>query len=259
MTIYGPSAEMVEWALRVEAATGLDDTAGYQCVAGEVFSPPKVRKARLILEAASRTINMKKTNKSLRSMIFVPGYMTKFLEKAKGFKADAVILDLEDSVPDAYKEDARKNIREFLDQGAYTQQVFVRVNDIGSGLLGKDLEAILHENVDGIMFTKTVDERDIDYFDKLLGQLEQDHGFPQGKFAMCPLIETGSAVLRAYQIATASPRVIALAFGGEDYLTDLDGLHKEHGTSPPGSAVPDRDCGSKRQDRRDRHAVPGGR
>ena len=128
-------------------------------------------------------------------MVFVPGYMTKFLEKAKGFRADALILDLEDSVPDGYKE------------------------------------ATLHENVDGFMFTKTVDERDIHYYDTLLHQLERDHGFPPGKFTMCPLIETGSAVLRAYQIATASPRVIALAFGGEDYLTDLDGLHKKHGAS----------------------------
>jgi citrate lyase subunit beta / citryl-CoA lyase len=174
---------------------------------------------------------MKKFNKSLRSMVFVPGYMTKFLEKAKAFKADALILDLEDSVPDVYKEDARKNIRDYLDQGAYSQQVFIRVNDIESGLLGQDLAATLHENVTGFMFTKTVDEQDIDYYDKLLSQLEQEHGFSQGKFTMCPLIETGSAVLRSYQIATASPRVTALAFGGEDYLTDLDGLHKEHGTS----------------------------
>jgi citrate lyase subunit beta/citryl-CoA lyase len=81
------------------------------------------------------------------------------------------------------------------------------------------------------MFSKARDERDIVYYDKLLSQLERQYGFEQGRFRMCPLIETGSAILRAYQMATASPRMRALAFGGEDYLTDLDGLHLEHGTS----------------------------
>ena len=168
---------------------------------------------------------------SLRSAIFVPGFMRKFLEKATKFPADAVLLDLEDSVPDSHKEDARKYIREYLDQNRFNQQTFIRVNDIKSGLLSKDLAATLHENTDGFMLTKVYDERDIIYFDKLLGQYEHDNGFAYGKFKILPLIETGSAIFQAYKIATASPRLIGLAFGGEDYLTDLDGLHKEHGTS----------------------------
>lgn len=169
--------------------------------------------------------------KSIRSAMFVPGYMTKFLEKATTFEADALILDLEDSVPDPFKQDARQFIAQYLNADRFHQEVYIRVNDLESGLLAKDLDAVLHRNITGIMFTKVHDERDIIYFDKLLRQMEQDRGFEIGKFTMFPLIETGSAVLRAYQIATASPRVVALAFGGEDYLTDLDGLHKEHGTS----------------------------
>lgn len=171
------------------------------------------------------------TRGSLRSAMFVPGYTRKFLDKAVGFPADALLLDLEDSVPDPYKEDARKYVREYLDQNQFPQQTYIRVNDIDSGLLTKDLEAVLHENTDGFMFTKVRDENDIIYFDKLLTQYEHDLGFPIGKFKMLPLIEMGSAILRAHQIATASPRMIGLTFGGEDYLTDLDGLHKEHGTS----------------------------
>lgn len=175
---------------------------------------------------------MKKTiSKSLRSAMFVPGYTRKFLEKAREFPCDALLLDLEDSVPTPYKHDARRYIREFLDAGSFTQQTFIRVNDIESGLLTKDLEATLHQNTVGFMFTKVRDEKDVTYFDKLLGQYEHDLGFEIGKFKMLPLIETGSAILRAYQIATASSRMLGLAFGGEDYLTDLDGLHKEHGTS----------------------------
>jgi citrate lyase subunit beta / citryl-CoA lyase len=168
---------------------------------------------------------------SLRSAMFVPGYTRKFLDKATEFRSDAILLDLEDSVPDPYKADARTFIKEYLDANRFPQQVFIRVNDIGSGMLTKDLEATMHLNTDGFMFTKVRDEHDIIYFDKLLSQFEHDLGFQQGKFKMLPLIEMGSAILRAYQIGTASSRMIGLAFGGEDYLTDLDGLHKEHGTS----------------------------
>ena len=164
-------------------------------------------------------------------MTFVPGYMTKFLEKAKSFDSDALILDLEDSVPIKDKEKARENIVEYVSSNSFSQQVYIRVNPIESGMLFDDLNASLQEGTDGIMFTKVRDEKDIIYFDKLLSQLENDKGFPHGKFKICPLIETGSAMIRAYDIATASNRVNALVLGGEDYLTDLDGLHKEHGVS----------------------------
>jgi citrate lyase subunit beta/citryl-CoA lyase len=170
-------------------------------------------------------------NTSLRTMTFVPGYKERFLEKARTFPSDALILDLEDSVPAPFKADARAFVRASLDQQWYRQQVFVRVNSIDSGMLMEDLRAALHPATAGIMFTKAVDENDIVYFDKLLAELERAGGFPAGNFKMCPLIETGRAVLRAYEMATASRRIVALAFGGEDYLTDLDGLHKEHGTS----------------------------
>ncbi|HAB17542.1 MAG TPA: CoA ester lyase [Verrucomicrobiota bacterium] len=168
---------------------------------------------------------------SLRTMTFVPGYKERFLEKARSFPSDALILDLEDSVPLPNKADARVFIRNSLEEKWHPQEVFVRVNSIDSGMLIEDLRATLHAQTTGFMFTKALDEHDIIYFDKLLAQLERDAGFPVGQFKMCPLIETGRAVLRAYEMATASTRTVALAFGGEDYLTDLDGLHKEHGTS----------------------------
>jgi citrate lyase subunit beta/citryl-CoA lyase len=169
--------------------------------------------------------------KSMRTMTFVPGYMQKFLEKARHFASDALILDVEDSVPDPFKKDARHFIRKCLEDGVFRQQIYIRVNSIDSGLLLDDLHAVMHPNLTGIMFSKARDERDIVYFDKLLSQLERQYDLVQGQVRMCPLIETGSAILRAYQMAIASPRMRALAFGGEDYLTDLDGLHLEHGTS----------------------------
>lgn len=167
----------------------------------------------------------------LRTAVFVPGYLERFLEKARDFEADALILDVEDAVPHPFKADARDNIQKYLKAGAYERPVFIRVNAIDTGLLSKDMGATLHQNTTGFMFTKVRDERDIIYLDRMLAQYEHDGGFEDGKFKMFPLIEMGSAVMRAYDIAMASDRVIALAFGGEDYLTDLDGLHKDHGVS----------------------------
>ena len=167
----------------------------------------------------------------LRSMIFVPGYKEKFLKSAINSDADALILDIEDSVPFGFKDEARKNISNFLNENAFPRDVYVRVNSFDSGLLSRDLEAAINENTTGFMFPKVNNERDIYYFDKMLTQIEMDRNMEIGKFKMCPLIETGAAILNALEIATASDRITAMAFGGEDYLTDLDGLHKEHGTS----------------------------
>jgi citrate lyase subunit beta/citryl-CoA lyase len=167
----------------------------------------------------------------LRSMIFVPGYKEKFLNSAISSDADSLILDIEDSVPFGYKDEARRNIKNFLNENAFPRDVYVRVNSFDSGLLSRDLEAAINENTTGFMFPKINNERDIYYFDKMLTQIEMDRNMEIGKFKMCPLIETGAAILNALEIATASERITAMAFGGEDYLTDLDGLHKEHGTS----------------------------
>lgn len=167
----------------------------------------------------------------LRTMIFVPAYLPKYLEKATNFKVDALILDIEDSVPHKDKRVARTNIRTALESQQYPQKIFLRVNSRESGLLEQDLIEALHPQVTGLMVTKSKDEADISYYEALLEEREKAMDLPRGKFLLCPLIETSMAVLRAYEIASVSDRVIALAFGGEDYLTDLDGLHKEHGAS----------------------------
>jgi len=153
------------------------------------------------------------------------------LESAVGLDSDAIILDLEDSVPLNFKQEARNNIRDYLTRDRFVQQVFVRVNCLESGMLDLDLECAAHYNTDGFVFTKVRDERDIVELDRQLTKIEHERGLEAGHFKMCPLIETASAVIRAYEIARASPRMVGLAFGGEDYLHDVDGLHKDSGLS----------------------------
>lgn len=159
--------------------------------------------------------------------MFVPGHNTKLLEKASTTNADVLLLDVEDSVqPNSNKQIARDLILEKIKNGAYTKfHVFPRVNDRESGELLKDLMQLTVKGVDGFMYPKSTKREDVYFIDKLLETLEYEKGFEIGTFKLIPLIETAAAVLNAQEIAKASPRVIAIAFGCEDYITDLGGIH----------------------------------
>ncbi|MEA2103307.1 MAG: CoA ester lyase [Candidatus Cloacimonadota bacterium] len=171
---------------------------------------------------------MNKTKYLLRSLLFVPGNLPDLIVKAAKTKADALILDLEDSVADADKELARQKIKKIVDSGVLNnKQVFVRLNDIDSGLMEQEVYDLLHENLLGFLVPKIYDDEGIEYFCGLLNQAEMEKGFPKNKFKMIPLIETTSAVLNLMKICLASSRIIAIAFGSEDYLADLQGFHNE--------------------------------
>lgn len=164
----------------------------------------------------------------LRSMLFVPAYNKKFLDSALRKNADALILDLEDSVPEAYKADAREILREYLKKEEFQNRViFIRLNPIESGVLLEDLEVSMNNNVNGFVLSKIYTNEDIQYYDNLISKYEADHEIKKGHFKFLPLIETTSAVLDVYNIAKTSDRIIGLAFGGEDFLDDLHGIHGE--------------------------------
>ena len=164
----------------------------------------------------------------LRSMLFVPAYNKKFLDSALRKNADALILDLEDSVPEAYKADARKILSEYLKKEEFKNRViFVRLNPIESNVLLDDLEASVNNSVDGFVLSKIYTSEDIRYYDNLISKYEAKQEIKKGHFKFLPLIETTSAVLDVYNIAKASERIIGLAFGGEDFLNDLHGIHGE--------------------------------
>lgn len=164
----------------------------------------------------------------LRSMLFVPTYKESFIFHGIESGADAIILDLEDSVPHQFKSIARKNIKKFVDNGLFKNiTTFVRINPIESKLVFEDFRYILHDDINGFMLTKINTADDMIYFDKLVSQLEAENGIDENYFLFAPLIETTSAVMDIYNIAKASKRTVALTFGGEDYLNDLEGLHGE--------------------------------
>ncbi len=155
-----------------------------------------------------------------RSLIFVPGNSTRFVEKAKTLSADIICFDLEDSVPANEKDAARKIIADAIShRQEYGRPVYVRTNSPESGLVTADLKAAMRKGIDGIVIPKVNDGAEIIKIRKQVAALERER--KTGKIALMPSIETAKGVVNAHQIADADDRVNALLFGVFDFLNDM--------------------------------------
>ena len=169
----------------------------------------------------------------LRSLMFVPGHNERLLKSAARSDADALLLDIEDSVrPIQNKQIARDRVREFVGSSRLRNyRVFPRINDRESGQLLYDVTQLTIEGVDGFVYPKSQTGQDVYFFDKLLETIEYEKSLPIKTFKIIPLIETAAAVLNAQEICQASRRVIAIAYGCEDFVADLGGVHDPDGQS----------------------------
>ena len=158
----------------------------------------------------------------VRNPIFVPGNRRSMLEKATGFATDAVVADLEDSVPMAEKPAARDLVADMIPALAKSgQRVIVRVNSLDTGLTGDEILAVVQPDVFAISVGKITSPDDISEYSGLLDAAEANAGLPAGQTHLIPWIETAAGVLHAYDIARASKRVVAITFGAEDYTRDV--------------------------------------
>jgi len=165
----------------------------------------------------------------LRSFMFVPAYNRKFIDKALVSEADAIILDMEDSVPKDKRTDARGIINEYASVGLLSQKnVFIRINPLNTQDFVEDISELVLEDIQGFMPSKVNSAEDIVFVDKLLKFMEVKNGLTIGKHLLAPLIETTRALANIDGIANASPRLVALCFGGEDYLNDLGSVYTYH-------------------------------
>ncbi|MFY0699752.1 MAG: CoA ester lyase [Bermanella sp.] len=173
------------------------------------------------------------SNLLYRSLMFVPAHNERLMASAAKSPADILLLDLEDSVqPRENKQIARDSILLNIENGLLNNRtIFPRVNDRESGELLKDLQQLTVLGVDGFVYPKSETGKDIYFLDRLLETIEYEKGFPVGTFKIIPLIETAGAVLNAADICGASKRVVAIAFGCEDYITDIEGIHDLEGDS----------------------------
>jgi citrate lyase subunit beta / citryl-CoA lyase len=157
----------------------------------------------------------------LRSMLFIPGDSEKKLGKVDACGADAVILDLEDSVAPENKLLARQLVPAFMmerPRGKRKLQLWVRVNPFDSGLTLADLAAVVPAAPDGIMQPKTNDPECVRRLSHYLDALEAAHGIEPGSIRILPVAtETAVAPFHLGDFATAGlTRLMGLTWGAED-------------------------------------------
>jgi citrate lyase subunit beta/citryl-CoA lyase len=153
----------------------------------------------------------------MRSFLYVPASAEKFLARAHERGADALILDLEDAVAPGEKARARERLRDAVPSAARNgATIFVRINALASGLALDDARAAAAAGADGLFVPKVHGPEDLRQIGAVLDTREGGR-----RMTLVALLEDAAAVLDARTIATAGPRLLALATGGEDLVTDM--------------------------------------
>lgn len=161
----------------------------------------------------------------MRSLLFVPGDSERKMAKARDCGADALILDLEDSVAPSRKAEARNIVASFLGaakRDAHAPLLIVRVNALDTGLTDDDLAAIVRAAPDAILLPKANSGADIQDLDVRISVEETEAGLPAGQLRIHALItETAAGLLAAASFAAKSKRLSAVAWGAEDLAADI--------------------------------------
>lgn len=156
-----------------------------------------------------------------RTMMFVPGANAAMLRDAPLFGADSIMFDLEDSVSLKEKDTSRALVHFALKTFDYSSvETVVRVNGLDScGAL--DIEAVVLAGVNVIRLPKTETAQDIVDVEAVIERIERENGIEVGRTRMMAAIESAEGVLNAREIAKASKRLIGIALGAEDYVTNM--------------------------------------
>lgn len=159
-----------------------------------------------------------------RSRIYLPGNRPRMIQKGPGLGADAVILDLEDSVSPEQKDVARFLVRNAIKMINFgLSEVMVRINPVNNGGL-TDLAAVLPAGPDAIVVPKCESKEDVlAVADAITGA-----SLPK-QISILPMIETAKGILHAHEVASASPMVDAITFGGEDFTQDIGATRTKAG------------------------------
>ncbi len=161
----------------------------------------------------------------METLLFVPGDSARKLEKALTSGADALLIDLEDSVSLANKQKARQQAREFVMALGGTDgvpQLIVRINAGDSGLMDADLDAVICRGLAAVMLPKCCGGRDVQQLSARMALREAFADFPPGSFGILPIVtETAASLFAMGSFAGASRRLIGLTWGAEDLAADL--------------------------------------
>ncbi|MHA1523331.1 MAG: HpcH/HpaI aldolase/citrate lyase family protein [Alphaproteobacteria bacterium] len=170
----------------------------------------------------------------LRSLLFVPADSERKLAKALASAADAIILDLEDSIVDTNKAKARQMAAELLrgQRPAEAPLVFVRVNSAQSGLMADDIAAIVPARPDGIVQPKCQSGDEARIISRQIATLERANGLEDGAISLLPIAtETAASLFAMGTYAGATSRLVGLTWGAEDLSADLGAsdVRDDHG------------------------------
>ena len=142
---------------------------------------------------------MARPMKPIRSFLFVPGNKASWIERAVGSKADALILDLEDSVPPDQKAEARMIVAAKLAWLAeHKQRTWVRINRSPHLYDFEDILAVVSPHVEGVFISKPIGPEDVDTAASMLSEAEYRRGVPIGSTRVIPLLETARALQFAF-------------------------------------------------------------
>ncbi|MEB6062456.1 citrate (pro-3S)-lyase subunit beta [Enterococcus gallinarum] len=156
-----------------------------------------------------------------RTMMFVPGANAAMLRDAPLYGADSIMFDLEDAVSLKEKDSARTLVHFALKTFDYSNvETVVRINSLEAGG-AQDVEAMVLAGVEVIRLPKTETAHDILDVDAVITSVEKDNQIPVGTTKMMAAIESAEGVLNAREIAKASERLIGIALGAEDYVTNM--------------------------------------
>jgi citrate lyase subunit beta/citryl-CoA lyase len=154
-----------------------------------------------------------------RSRLYLPGNEAKFMINAGLHKPDGVILDLEDSVHPSEKDSARVHVRNALRQIDFMgSERMVRINQGEMGMI--DLDFIVPHNVHVVLIPKCESADEVKAVDARIAKIKKDRKVGLDVFLM-PIVESALGAIKAYEIASASPNVVALTIGLEDYTADI--------------------------------------
>ena len=168
-----------------------------------------------------------------RSLLYMPADNPKFLAKAQDRGADALILDLEDSVAPHNKAAARTTCRqEIANLAPGPADILVRINAPLRHAI-RDLEAVVQPGLNALFLPKTESAGMLVALDEVVTSLESETGMPHGSVGFVPMIETPKALLAADRIAMATGRNVALILGGEDFATAAQLTPSAETLTPP--------------------------
>ena len=163
-----------------------------------------------------------------RSLLYVPVNVERFVAKATERGADALIIDLEDSIPPGEKDQARSMLPNVVDRLATAGRcdLLVRINQ-PLELAVRDIEEAVIANVAGLALSKVEGPEHIRLLDALVSRLEAARGLTPGGIKFLGSIEAPGPLFRAEAIATASARLVGMSLGTEDYATAIGGVPSE--------------------------------